>query len=184
MTTPSPMSHSERLACLVHAMVEAMPCAACCVITALHLAARFADFVKRRPPQHSLQLWGDAIAQDINKTGNQDELYAHISARLLRKTLQQQDLERHLESYCKNKQLCFIVDEMQAIVDLNCNVTANFFDWLAKNEIPYVATGTFKSRELNWRQSSDSGNHLLDASSPFNRVQFYALEPLSTLQIS
>jgi hypothetical protein len=130
------------------------------------------------------KLWGDAIAQDINKTGNQDELYAHISARLLRKTLQQQDLERHLESYCKNKQLCFIVDEMQAIVDLNCNVTANFFDWLAKNEIPYVATGTFKSRELNWRQSSDSGNHLLDASSPFNRVQFYALEPLSTLQIS
>jgi hypothetical protein len=28
------------------------------------------------------KLWGDAIAQDINKTGNQDELYAHISARL------------------------------------------------------------------------------------------------------
>jgi AAA domain len=126
-------------------------------------------------------LWGDAIALDINKAGNQDELYAYISARLLNKTLQQQDLERYLESYCKDKKLCFIVDEMQAIVD--SNIAANFFDWLAKNKIPYVGVGTFKLRDLNWRQSSEFRNHL-DAASPFNRVHMHGLEPLSTLQVS
>ena len=57
-----------------------------------------------------------------------------------------------------------------------------FFESLANIQIPYIGVGTFQLSKLSW--STEEARISSRISSPFNKVAFFSMQPLTTLEMA
>ncbi|KAL1963751.1 hypothetical protein VTN77DRAFT_7817 [Rasamsonia byssochlamydoides] len=126
-------------------------------------------------------LWGDGIAPSLKRRPEESLFYEHVSWRLVKQKCSREWVETYLESYVKSQPICFIVDELQSIMEYD--FVANFFRFLGNAKIPYVAAGTFRLQDLNWKDQFPDRSQL-DTASPFNKAEFFRLPPLTTVEMA